>query len=930
MFAAHEGETVCHRTGRGQKARARSFGKKALLAVAVLGALLLVVLASAPATVAALTPRGTISIYGNDQFTPANGVTGGSGTAGNPYIIENWAISASGADGIYIANTTAYFVIRNCLVENGGGAHFGIRLSNVRNGRIEGNTCRYDNRGIHLGDSCYNTLIGNNCSYNCFYGIYMWKSSNNKLTGNTCKYNTGYGWSHGIRLDDSSYNTLTGNTCSNNGSCGISLESSPNNNLTSNTCGSNAVSGIDLNHSPNSILTGNTCGGNKYGIYLWYSSNNALSGNTCGGNSYGIYLLSSSYNTLTNDNCSNNGDYGIYMWASSNNALTGNTCESNAGHDWSYGIRLDYSSNNALTGNTCSNNSNGICLHNSSNDNLTGNTCGGNAGYGIYMYSSSNNNLTYNTCNNNTTYNWSYSIRLDSSSYNKLTGNTCSNNRNGICLYSSSNNNTLTYNRLLNNPTCNAYDSGANAWGKDGKGNWWSDWQPPAHPDSNGDGIVDSARSISGGGADPHPLVMPGFSVSVSPMGGYVRPGSGTTATVTVTNINCNLTVSLTASGQPSGVSVSFSPSSGTPTFTSTMTIGVGTGAPAGTYMITITGTSGWRTYSCIYTLTVGNRYAVLIAASDAGHDEFWNDLKIMHDTLVEAGYVDDGATGFNPATDHIAMLYGDGNDEKTGKYGTPAGTTITDFSATMANVQSVFASLGSVMTDDDFLYVYTFDHGGFVDANGNGHCDNGEHATLCVQDGNIRDDDFAGPYLGQIAHYWRRAIVMQQCHSGGFIDDLSNDRTVIATAAMSVELAGTCDQLDANGNWSEGEWDVEGVRLYYHGEFSFHIMSALRGVDPRGNPVNADADGNGRVSMLEAFNYAWSNDSRRTLHPDLTPGWVDWDYTAVEHPQYDDSGDGVSHQAHVWAASPPPNAETQGGLLPAGGDGGLGGITYL
>jgi hypothetical protein len=43
---------------------------------------------------------------------------GGDGCAGDPHIIENWAIDASSARGIYI-RTTKYFIIRNCLIENG-------------------------------------------------------------------------------------------------------------------------------------------------------------------------------------------------------------------------------------------------------------------------------------------------------------------------------------------------------------------------------------------------------------------------------------------------------------------------------------------------------------------------------------------------------------------------------------------------------------------------------------------------------------------------------------------------------------------------------------------------------------------------------------------------------------------------------------------
>ena len=70
--------------------------------------------------------RATIFIEGDDNFTAANGVVAGSGTAEDPYVIENWAIDASGAHGIHIKNTTSYFVVRNCLVENGSYFYNGI------------------------------------------------------------------------------------------------------------------------------------------------------------------------------------------------------------------------------------------------------------------------------------------------------------------------------------------------------------------------------------------------------------------------------------------------------------------------------------------------------------------------------------------------------------------------------------------------------------------------------------------------------------------------------------------------------------------------------------------------------------------------------------------------------------------------------------
>jgi len=85
---------------------------------------------------------GPILIQNDYQFTAANGVVSGSGTVNDPYIIENWAIDASGANGIDIQNTTAYFIVRNCLIENSViSTHGGIYLNNVVNGTIENNTC---------------------------------------------------------------------------------------------------------------------------------------------------------------------------------------------------------------------------------------------------------------------------------------------------------------------------------------------------------------------------------------------------------------------------------------------------------------------------------------------------------------------------------------------------------------------------------------------------------------------------------------------------------------------------------------------------------------------------------------------------------------------------------------------------------------------
>jgi hypothetical protein len=82
-----------------------------------------------------IVSHAPISIYNNNSFTQANGVTSGSGTRESPYIIENWVINASSANGIDIEGTTAYFIIRNCLIENGADdGYVGIYLNDVING----------------------------------------------------------------------------------------------------------------------------------------------------------------------------------------------------------------------------------------------------------------------------------------------------------------------------------------------------------------------------------------------------------------------------------------------------------------------------------------------------------------------------------------------------------------------------------------------------------------------------------------------------------------------------------------------------------------------------------------------------------------------------------------------------------------------------
>jgi subtilase family serine protease len=100
----------------------------------------------------------------------------------------------------------------------------------------------------------------------------------------------------------------------------------------------------------------------------------------------------------------------------------------------------------------------------------------------------------------------------------------------------------------------------------------------------------------------------PDFSISASPSSINAKPGDSLTSTITVTSLNAfSDQVSLSASGTAWGIS--FNPTSVTPlsgsSATSTLTISVPSDAAAGTYPITITGTSGLLTQSTSLTVTV-------------------------------------------------------------------------------------------------------------------------------------------------------------------------------------------------------------------------------------------------------------------------------------------------------------------------------------
>ncbi len=107
------------------------------------------------------TVRPPIYINGDAGFTNASGVTWGSGTQADPYIIDGWEISTMADYGINIYGTTLCFEIRDCYLHGFNTTYSGIFLEGAGNGSVI-NTLVADslNQGIRVSFS-YNIRFEN-------------------------------------------------------------------------------------------------------------------------------------------------------------------------------------------------------------------------------------------------------------------------------------------------------------------------------------------------------------------------------------------------------------------------------------------------------------------------------------------------------------------------------------------------------------------------------------------------------------------------------------------------------------------------------------------------------------------------------------------------------------------------------------------------
>jgi parallel beta-helix repeat protein len=315
--------------------------------------------------VRAYTPHAPIYIWMDGGFTPANGVTAGTGTPSDPYIIEGWEIDASAGEGIYVNQNTVHFIIRNVYIHSGGVLNGGLYFTDVKNGRVENCISTGNAYGVRIFRS---DVTVENCEItsNKDEGV-LFESRGGAVLNSEIHSNIG----HGIRFEYSENSVAIGNNISGN-SDGMRLMQAINITIMNNNIYSNPYEGVKLWGASDVDLIGNNIYSNGWmGIHFQGSSQVRVENNHVYQNDYtGINAFGPQYISISDNLLESNGRHGLHIASTNHIEAVGNTVISNDKH----GINLESAFDNVVLDNVISNNGDfGMQLKNSGDLDIFGN-----------------------------------------------------------------------------------------------------------------------------------------------------------------------------------------------------------------------------------------------------------------------------------------------------------------------------------------------------------------------------------------------------------------------------------------------------------------------------------------------------------------------------------------------------------------------------
>lgn len=132
---------------------------------------------------ASFVDRGPIRIDSDQELNSANGLTGGSGTVEDPYLIEGWRIvnlDTSNPIAIAIGNTTASIIIRGVDIS---GADIGISMMNAKNVTISNSLFSNNTYAVSVDHSQGCNIVDNTFTDN-HYAVLVYISENTEVKNN--------------------------------------------------------------------------------------------------------------------------------------------------------------------------------------------------------------------------------------------------------------------------------------------------------------------------------------------------------------------------------------------------------------------------------------------------------------------------------------------------------------------------------------------------------------------------------------------------------------------------------------------------------------------------------------------------------------------------------------------------------------------------
>ena len=236
-------------------------------------------IASTPVTPAILTPHAPIVIEGDSNFTSPNGVTRGTGSPSDPFVIEGWLIDATSSNGITIRQTRAHLMIRNLTIEANFPNFWGVYFDFASNATVE-NVSTHGKAGVYIWSS-WNIAVRESVLEGQT-GVALYWSSLITIRGNRIGKEEGISAGGGdavtIEGNDISYagrgiwldrvnNTLVANnTITWSGTFGLIVSASTNLSIADNDISSNGWIGASFEGATDGSIVRNRFSGNGHAI----------------------------------------------------------------------------------------------------------------------------------------------------------------------------------------------------------------------------------------------------------------------------------------------------------------------------------------------------------------------------------------------------------------------------------------------------------------------------------------------------------------------------------------------------------------------------------------------------------------------------------------------------------------------------------------